>query len=110
MVYRGRADGGAKCERFARCTKIRQNASKRPIRADRRAAYTYAYPRPRKPRMGRFNPVSGHFRIPRKPRFPVRQRNPPMKPRSGCPRFNPVPWLDRAGSTPKRKNPTRGGE
>ena len=110
-MERGIARGqmGAKCEWFARCTKIRQNASKRPPRGFPGPAYTYIYPGPQKPRMGRFNPVSGHFRIARKPRFPVRRRNAHGLPRPGCPRFNPGSCLDRAGGTPKRKNPTRGG-
>ena len=95
--------------KMGRCTKIRQNASKRSPRGFPGSAYTYAYPAPRKPRHGRFNPVSEHSRIHRKPRFPVRHRNPHGLPCSGCPRFNPDLRLDRAGGTPKRKNPARGG-
>ena len=108
-MYRAGRWRRAKCEWFARCTKIRQNASKRPVRGFRRPAYTYAYPSTQKPRGGPIRAVSEHSHIRRKPRFPVRRRNIHELPCPGCPRFNPDLWLDRAGGTPKCKNPTRGG-
>ena len=109
MGYRAGRGRRAKCEWFARCTKIRRNASKRRVRGFRWPAYTYAYPHTRKPRGGPIRAVSEHSRIHRKPRFPVRHRNPHGLPRSGCARLNPGPCLDRAGGAPKRKNPARGG-
>ena len=79
--------------KMGRCTKIRQNTSKRSVRGFPGSAYTYIYPGPQKPRHGRFNPVSGHSRIRRKPPFPVRRQNIHGLPYSGCARFNhgPVP-------------------
>ena len=109
-MYRARADGGrGRCEWFARCTKIRQNASKRRIRGFRGSAYTYIYPTPQKPHHGRFNPIADDSVIRRKPRFPVRRQIPHGLPCSGCPRSNPGPVPGSCGRTPKRKNPARGG-
>ena len=100
--------GRGKCEWFARCTKIRQNTSKRPLSGFRWPAYTYAYPRTQKPHGGPIRAIAGDSAIARKPRFPIRHRNPHGLPRSDCPRFNPGPVPGSCGRTAKRKNPARG--
>ena len=109
MGYRARMGVAVWAPTMGRCTKIRQNASKRRVRGFPGSAYTYIYPGPQKPRHGRFNPIAGDSAIARKPRFPIRRRNPLGLPCPDCTRFNPGPVPGSCGRTPKRKNPAHGG-
>ena len=97
MAYRAGRWRRAKCEWFVRCTKIRQNASKRPLTGFPGSAYTYAYPATQKPHGGPIRAIADDSAIVRKPRFPVRHRNIHGLPCSDCPRFNPGSQLERAG-------------
>ena len=110
MGYRARMGVAVWVPKMGRCTKIRRNASKRPVRGFPWPAYTYAYPTVRKPRHGRFNPIADDSVIARKPRFPIRRQNPHGLPHFDCPRFNPGPVPGSCGRRAKRKNPARGGE
>ena len=96
--------------KMGRCTKIRRNTPKRPIRGFPGPPYTYAYPRTQKPHGGPIRAIADDSAIVRKPPFPARRRNPHGLPCSGCTRFNPGPVPGSCGRHAEAQKPrTRRG-